>query len=54
MTNIINETVIPKKEDMGEQFAMMFVQNLLTEPEKAGDMMKTLQPFIDMAQKDND
>ena len=52
MTNIINETVIPKKEDMGEQFAMMFVQQLLSDPDKAGGMMGALQPFIEMAQKD--
>ena len=52
MTNIINETVIPKKEDMGEQFAMMFVQQLLTNPEQASGMMEALQSFIDMAQKE--
>lgn len=39
MTNIINETVIPKKVDMGEQLGMQFMQQMMTNPEKANDMM---------------
>lgn len=51
MTQIINETVIPKKEDMGEQLGMMFFQQLLSNPKNSSEMINALQPFIDMAEK---
>lgn len=52
MTNIINETVIPKKTDMGEQFATKFMEQLFLNPEQASGMMGILQPFIEMSQNE--
>ena len=52
MTNIINETVIPKKSDMGEELGMMFFQQMMTDPDKASGMMGALQPLIEMSQRD--
>ena len=51
MTNIINETVIPKKTDVSEQLGIQFMQQLFANPQQANDMMGALQPFMDMAEK---
>lgn len=53
MTNIINETVIPKKSDFGEEMGMQFMQQLLTNPKQAGDMMDVMKPFLELAEKQN-
>ncbi|MBI3242636.1 MAG: hypothetical protein HYZ49_10125 [Chloroflexi bacterium] len=50
VTAIVNETVLPKKEDAGEKFAMLFMQQLLSNPQGAKDMMNALKPFIEMSQ----
>ena len=49
MTNIINETVIPKKKDMGEEFGMQLMTQLMTNPNQANDMMDALKPLMEMA-----
>ena len=51
MTNIINETVIPKKPDMGEELGMQFLQNMMTNPQQAGSMIEGLTPLIEMMEK---
>ena len=35
MTNIINETVIPKEKDMGEEFGMQFLQQMMANPKSS-------------------
>ncbi|WP_420591698.1 hypothetical protein [Bacterioplanoides sp.] len=50
MTNIINETVIPKKADMGEEIGMQFMQQLFSNPQQAGDMMGAIEPLIKIAE----
>ncbi|HZX19039.1 MAG TPA: hypothetical protein VFF22_19490 [Pseudomonas sp.] len=50
MTNIINETVIPKKVDMGEQLGMQFMQQMFTNPEKANEMMGGLAQMMKIAE----
>lgn len=50
MTNIVNETVLPKKQDAGEQFGMMFMQQLFTNPKDAAGIMETLKPLMEMAE----
>ncbi|MVB15592.1 hypothetical protein D6V29_12525 [Vibrio cholerae] len=50
MTNIINETVIPKKTNIGEEMGIKFMQQLMSNPQKAGDMMGALEPLIKMAE----
>ena len=50
MTNIINETIIPKKKDMGEEFGMQFMQQLMANPNEAGNMMNALEPLMKMAE----
>jgi|GEM_PF-4699651 len=47
ITNIINETVIPKKVDKAEEIGMLFFQQLLTDPEKAVNSLNALLPLID-------
>lgn len=51
MTNIINETVIPKKQDMGDQFAAMFMQQMFTDPQQANHILENMKPLIDLANK---
>jgi uncharacterized protein YjaZ len=50
MTNIINETVIPKKVDVGEQLGMQFMQQMFTNPEKANEMMGGLAQIMKIAE----
>ena len=50
MTNIINETVIPKKIDMGEQLGMQFMQQMFSNPEKANEMMGGLTQMMKFAE----
>ena len=49
MTNIINETVIPKKKDMGEEFGMQFMTQLMTNPTQASAMINALEPIMKMS-----
>jgi len=46
MTNILNETVIPKKQDMGEMMAASFLQAILPaiaeDPEKLGELVASI------------
>lgn len=42
MTNIINETVIPKRVDPSEQMGMQFMQQLMSNPSQSGEMMKSM------------
>lgn len=49
MTNIINETVIPKKQDMGEQMAAMFMSQLLSNPHEATSIVDAVKPIIELA-----
>lgn len=51
MTNIINETVIPKKDDMGEKFGMMFMQQMMENPESTKDLVATLETFAKFKDK---
>ena len=51
MTNIINETVIPKKKDMGEEFGMQFMTQLMSNPNQANDMMNALMPLMKLAEE---
>lgn len=51
MTNIINETVIPKQKDMGEEFGMQFMTQLMSNPSQANDMMGALKPLMEMAEE---
>lgn len=51
MTNIINETVIPKKIDLGEQVGLQFMQQMLTNPAQGGETMKGLTDLMAMMKK---
>ncbi len=46
LTKIVNETVIPKKADFGEQMAAAFIHSLLEDPAKAGKALDKLMPLI--------
>lgn len=44
MTSIINETVIPKKVNAGEQLGMLFMQQMMEDPDKAGTILEKMKP----------
>ena len=48
MTNIINETVIPKKPDAGEQMGLQLMQQMLANPAQAGESMKGLAEIMEI------
>ena len=48
VTNLLNETVAPQKPDLGEQMATQFFQVMMTDPDKATEMMTALQKFGEM------
>ena len=47
ITNLVNETVIPKKPDMGEQIGMQFFQSFMNNPEGS---TKQLEAFAGLMQ----
>jgi hypothetical protein len=51
ITRIIDATVIPQKQNMGELFAAEMMQSLMQDPAKGAKTLKALQPFIDLAQQ---
>lgn len=51
MTNIINETVIPKKRDMGEEIGAQFLQSMMTNPQQANSMIQGLIPLMELMEK---
>jgi hypothetical protein len=51
LTTIVSETVIPKKADMGEQFAAAFMQSMFEDPTKAGKALDKLMPLIHLGQQ---
>jgi len=53
MTNIINETVIPKKKDVGEEMGLQFMNQLMTNPSQSGDMMNALKSIVSMTKTQN-
>ena len=50
ITTIVNETVIPKKEDTSEKMTMLFLQQLIQNPKGAAEMMTALQPIIELSE----
>ena len=48
VTNIVKETAVPTKPDLGEQMAAQFFQIMMTDPDKATEMMTALQKFGEM------
>jgi hypothetical protein len=56
MTNLINETIIPKKPDLSEQLGMQLLQGLLQDPTKIGNSMSELIKISEIIdkQKSND
>ncbi len=51
LSTLLHKTAVPKEEDIGEKFAMMFMQQVVSNPKNANNMMSALQPFIEMSQK---
>lgn len=50
LSTLLHETAIPKQEDMGEKFGMMFMQQMMSNPKQANQMLSALQPLIEMSQ----
>ena len=47
MTSIINQTVIPPKEDLGDQMGLAFMQMMMQDPAKAEKVLQTMMPLIE-------
>lgn len=48
ITNLVNETIIPKKPDMGEQIGMQFFQSLMNNPEGGMKQIESLAGLMQM------
>ena len=51
ITKIIDEVVIPKRPQIGEQFAMLLLQQLIKDPETAEKIIKSMTAMTELAQK---
>lgn len=51
ITNIVNETVIPKKRDFGEEIGAQFVMGLLSNSEQAQASLNNLEALAELMQK---
>ena len=51
INRIIEETVLPQKEDMGEKFGMMMLQSVFNDPEKASTNMSNIKQLADLARE---
>ena len=47
VTNLLKETAVPTKPDVGEQMGVLFFQNLMEDPEQATKKLEALQSFAD-------
>ena len=45
ITNLINEIVIPKKQDMGDQISLLFAQSFLNDPAGAEKRIQFMPEF---------
>ena len=46
LSTLLHETAIPKQEDMGEKFAMMFMQQMMNNPKQANQMLSNQAKLI--------
>jgi len=51
VTNILNETIIPKKPDAGEEFGVRFLNSLFENPSTANENMKMLMSLANEVEK---
>ena len=51
VTNLLNRTAVPTKPDIGEELGMKFMEALMQNPSQAEEMVKGLQPLIEMSEK---
>ena len=51
LTNIVNETVIPKKPDIGEQLGMEFLKGMMANPTSMSSSIEGLSALMEMADK---
>ncbi len=47
ITNIVEKTVIPQKEDVGEKLGIEFLKNVINNPKKGTEMLKSLAELTD-------
>lgn len=47
ITNIVEKTVIPQKEDIGEKMGMEFLKNVMSNPKEGTEMLKSLAELKD-------
>jgi len=51
MTNLLNETIIPKKPDLSEQLGAQFLQGLMQNPTQMGNSMNELLKLSEAIEK---
>ena len=51
VTNLLKVTATPAKADVGEQFLVSFMNTMMTEPEKGGQILQGLEPLIELAER---
>lgn len=51
LTNIVNETVLPKKRDLGEEIGAQFIMGLLGNPEQAQNSINSLSALAELMDK---
>ncbi|MEL6445069.1 MAG: hypothetical protein AAF089_13260 [Bacteroidota bacterium] len=51
LTTIINETVIPKRSDSGEEIGMMVMQAIMSDPDAGTKIISSLMPLVEHGQR---
>ena len=51
LTNIVNETVIPKKPNYGEQLGVEFLKGMISNPASMSSSIEGLNALMEMAEK---
>ena len=46
INKIVDESIITKKQDLGDQLGMMFMQLIIQDPERGEKLFETLKPSI--------
>ena len=51
LTNIVNETAIPKKKDLGEEIGMQIITDMIKNPDQAQGTIKGLETLAELLEK---
>ncbi|WP_420644862.1 hypothetical protein [Candidatus Leptofilum sp.] len=51
ITEIVSETILPQKEDLGEKLGLMLMQQMVSDPDAATRTLNALMPFAELGQQ---